>query len=123
MKGIFTKIEDGKILVSLSKEFYEKSAVFAAAHKLSGRFVVLIEPLDERTAGIYFQPKPGIEMNENDLKEAAFDFCNEVLDQQIRLDLETRYGHIREIIVKQAFAPISLSELTKVIGGRPDDNG
>jgi len=121
MKGIFTKIEDGKILVSLNKEFYEKSAVFAAAHKLSGRFGVLIEPLDERTVGVYLQPKPGNEMNEGDLNEAAFDFCNEVLDQQIRLDLESRYGVIREIIVKQAFAPVSLAELTEVLGKEPND--
>ena len=36
----------------------------------------------------------------------AEDFCNEVLDQQVRLDLEKRYGNIRELVIRHAFAPI-----------------
>lgn len=112
MKDIFTKIEEGKILVSLRKEYYEKDAVFAAAHKLTERFAVLVESLDDNTVGVHLQPKKGITINEQELNDAALDFCNEVLDQQVRLDIEKRYGHIREIIVKQAFSPISLSELS-----------
>lgn len=115
MKDIIVKTEDKKILVSLSKEYYERTAVFAAAHKLTDRFAVLVEPLDDHTVGVYFQPKMGIELSEKDLKEAALDFCNEVLDQQVRLDIEARYGSIRDMIIKQAFSPISLSELSNIV--------
>ena len=31
MKGVFTQLKDSKILVTLSKEIYEKDAVMAAA--------------------------------------------------------------------------------------------
>jgi len=47
------------------------------------------------------------------LEEDARTFCNEVLDQQVRLDLEARYGNIRELIVRQAFSPVSVDELSK----------
>lgn len=115
MKDIYTKTEDGKILVKLKKEFYEKSAVFFAAHKLTDRFVVLIEPFDNLTVSVSIQPKPGINMAEDDLKDAIFNFCNEAVDQQVRLDLEKRYGNIRELIVKQAFAPLARSDLEEEI--------
>lgn len=115
MKGIFTKIDDGNILVSLYKAFYEKTAVFNAAHKFTDRFTVLIEPLDDNTVGVYFQPKRGLEIEEQDLTDAASNFCNEVLDQQVRLDIEARYGVLREMIVKQAFSPVALSELAKTV--------
>jgi His-Xaa-Ser system protein HxsD len=118
MKGIFTKIEDGKILISLRKEFYEKSAVFSAAHKLTDRFVVWIQPVDNYTVGIYIQPKKDTPMSEDDIKETIFNFCNDIIDQQVRLDLEVRYGNIREMIVKQAFSPMTTADLTKELRER-----
>ena len=115
MKNIVTKIEDGKILVSLNNEIYEKAAIMSAAHEMTGSFAVLIEPLDEKNTGVYFQPKTGTQINEDELTAAALDFCDKVLDQQLRLDIEQRYGNIRDMIVKQAFAPISVSNLKKEI--------
>ena len=45
------------------------------------------------------------------IPELINDFCNEVLDQQVRLDLEKRYGGLRDTIVKHAFLPFeSLSK-------------
>ena len=115
MRGVFTEIEEGKILVSLTKAFYEKDAVFAAAHKLTDRFAILIEPIDEKTVGVYFQSKTKDGTNKEELYQAAQEFCNEVLDQQVRIDIEASYGPIRDMIVKQAFSPISLSELSNSI--------
>jgi His-Xaa-Ser system protein HxsD len=120
MKNIFTKIEDGKVLVSLPVELYEKAAIMSAAHEMTDSFAVLVEPLDNKNIGVYFQPKTGIQIDENILNTAALDFCNKVLDQQLRLDIEKRYGNIRDMIVKQAFTPVSFSDLSKEMGNKSE---
>jgi His-Xaa-Ser system protein HxsD len=102
MKDIIIEVEDEKLLLVLSKEFYEKEAVFAASHKFTGRCTILIEPIEPNSVGIYFESKS----DEYNLNKIAEEYCNEVLDQQLRLDIEKKYGNIRYLIVKQAFSPI-----------------
>jgi len=104
MKGIFRKLGDGRLLLTLSKEIYEKNAVMAAAYKLTDSCTVLIRPSGETEMEVVFEPKD--ENTTSSLDKIANKFCNDVLDQQIRLDLEKRYGNIRELIVKHAFSPI-----------------
>jgi His-Xaa-Ser system protein HxsD len=102
MKDIITKLEDRKLLLVLSKELYEKEAVFASAHKFTDRCTILIEPFDHNSVGAYFKGK----REDCDLFKIAEEYCNEVLDQQLRLDIERKYGNIRDLIVKQAFSPL-----------------
>lgn len=121
MKDTHIRIDNGRILISLHKKFYEKSAVLAAAHKLSELFTVVIDSIDDRTVGIFMEPKVGHKISAEQLREAASTFCNEALDQQVRLDIERRYGSIRELIVKQAFSPVSLTELSDALNKRNND--
>ena len=106
-RGFFSKIDGEKFLLKLSKQFYEKPAVMAAAYKFTDKCVILIEPLEEGYVGVFFQAKN----NENPdmIPDLINDFCNEVLDQQVRLDLEKRYGSLRDTIVKHAFLPFESS--------------
>lgn len=110
-------IEEGKIRVSLYRLFFQREAVSAAALKMTDRFFIEMKSIDSERIGIMLEPKGGtsseMRLSADVLKEAAKAFCNEVLDQQVRLDLEKRYGKIREMIVRQAFAPITLDELSK----------
>ena len=103
-RGFFKKIDKGKLLLKLSKQFYEKPAVMAAAYKFTHKCVILIEPLEEGYVGVWFQAKSneGLDM----VSDLINDFCNEVLDQQVRLDLEKRYGSLRDAIVEHAFQPL-----------------
>lgn len=103
-KGIISEIDSSEILLKLSKQFYERSAVLNAAHKFTNKCFIRIEPLEEGFVGIWFKAKEG--QNPQMLQNILDDFCNEVLDQQVRLDLEKRYGGLRDIIVKHAFLPI-----------------
>lgn len=34
-------------------------------------------------------------------------FCNELIDQQLRVDINRKFGHIRDLIVEEAFKPVS----------------
>ena len=103
-KGFFKMIDGEKLLLKLSKQFYEKPAVMAAAYKFTNKCVISIEPLEQGYVGVWFQAKN----NENSdiIPDLVNDFCNEVLDQQVRLDLEKRFGTLRDTIVKHAFQPI-----------------
>jgi len=106
-RGITSEQADGRILLVLAKELYQKEAVFQAAYKFTHICHILIEPVDAANVGIYFRLKSELKKN---LENVALDFCNEVLDQQVRLDLERSYGPLRELIVKKAFSPISITK-------------
>lgn len=103
-KGIISKTEDGKLLLTLSKEYFLREAVFAAAHKYSNICKVEIFPVGEYEVGVWLSLKEGV--REEELHSIAEEFSNELIDQQIRLDLDKRNGRIRELIVKHAFAPL-----------------
>jgi len=102
-RGFFTRVDGEKFLLKLSKQFYEKPAVTAAAYKFTHKCIILIEPLEEGYVGVFFQPKSN--ENPDTIPDLVNEFCNEVLDQQVRLDLEKRYGNLRDMIVKHAFLP------------------
>jgi His-Xaa-Ser system protein HxsD len=121
MKNIVTKINNNKIQVTLHNAFYEKLAILSAAHGLTDSFVVLVEPYDENSTAVYFEPRKDIQMVESGLYEAAQEFCNRVLDEQVRLDIEKRYGNIRDMIVKQAFSPITEAQLSTEISANPEN--
>lgn len=105
MKGIDITIEHKSASIIIRKEFFEKPAIEAAAYKLTDNFVVGITP--EGDMGVAVTIKAKFDSSDSILKEASETFCNEIIDQQVRLDLERRYGNIRNLIVKQAFAPIA----------------
>lgn len=102
-KIITRKINGNTLALLLHNEFYEKEAIRLASYKFTDKCSILIRPADEWEIEVLFGPKPG---QDCDLEIIAREFCNEVLDQQVRLDLERRYGNVRELIVRQAFAPV-----------------
>lgn len=104
MDDIVKTLEGGKLLLKLSFKIYQNEAILAAAYKFTNHCTILIETIEDTHVGVYFELKENQAIDE--LKIIAFDFCNEVLDQQVRLDIEKRYGNIKEIIVKHAFSPL-----------------
>ena len=111
-QGVVSKGEDGRVIVKLAMEFYERQAIFAAAHKLTDKFIVVVEPIDEHTAGVYIEPKEHISPDHTVTDDEISQFCNDLIDEQLRIDLDKQYGRLREMIVRQAFAPITSAELS-----------
>lgn len=103
-QGIISKTEDGKLLLTLAKEYYLREAVFAVTHKFSGVCGVEVFPVGEYEVGVWLTPKAN--MKDEELQDIARAFSEELVDQQVRLDLEKRNGHIRALIVKHAFSPL-----------------
>jgi len=101
MKGISISTADrGKVV--LSKEFFEREPVFATASRFTDRYYIGIKPADEYSIEVSIQPKDDNNADENIIKV----FCNELIEQQVRHDLQNRFGKLRELIVGQAFYPL-----------------
>jgi His-Xaa-Ser system protein HxsD len=108
--------EPGRVTIRLSKEIYEKEAVLAAAYALSGFCRDRIEPGPEGWVTVTLELLE--DRQGQDLRQVESRFLNELVDQQLRLELERRYGELRRLIVQHAFAPLSNlpEEVKKVVG-------
>jgi His-Xaa-Ser system protein HxsD len=40
-------------------------------------------------------------------EEVVKQFCNDLIDQQVRYNTEKQFGHIRDLIVEEAFKPVN----------------
>ena len=102
--------------VTLSKAIYEKEAVFAAAYALSGLCGNRVEPAQAGYVKVTLEFLDSCP--DADREKVEHKFLNELIDQQLRLDLEKRYGAIRRLIVQQAFAPLDdlKAEVRKIAG-------
>jgi len=103
-QSFIIEIESGLYLVKFPKAFYERESIFAAAYLFRENFQIRIDSIDDHYVGVWFQTK--IEQIDSDVKFALGEYCNEVLDQQVRRDLDERYGALREIIYEHAFTPL-----------------
>ncbi|MGB5197130.1 MAG: His-Xaa-Ser system protein HxsD [Candidatus Deferrimicrobium sp.] len=92
------------ISIPLNNSCYDKVAVFQASYKFTDQCYVKIKPDEEETIVVILSLK---EEGSADLSVIAKEFQNEVIDQQLRRELEKRYGNLRELIYEHAFAPIA----------------
>ena len=104
MKDIVSEKDSNSVYLTLNKEIYSSEAVMETARKFTDKCCLFIEPTSDGLLCVYFTKS-----QESDiavLKNIALDFCNELIEQQLRVKLEARFGNMRELIVKQAFLPI-----------------
>jgi len=104
--------EKDVVVVRLSLKAYEVEAVQAAAYGLMDR-VNMIVNIDDKGENIIvnMSSKEKTPIKE----ETKNDFSASIIDHQVRLNLEKKFGNIRDIIVRQAFLPVDLSKEIKEI--------
>ena len=95
-------LKDKSIIIKIRKEIYTRKAITSTSYKFTDDCIIFIDEIDERTLGVYFKKKN----NDTDLDEIAQLFCNELIDQQTRVDLEDEMKNVRERIIEMAFPPI-----------------
>lgn len=103
MNDFIIKIADNKLKINISLEIYSQDAINQAIYSFTNRCYVFQEPIDNRTIAVIFEPKGEKPVQLNVLVK---EFCNELIDQQIRISVNKQFSHIRDEIVKKAFAPI-----------------
>ena len=97
-----TELEKDKFQVIVDMALYAKESLAAAYYKFTDRFYVH-QQTDGENIVVVFESKDGNTITEETVKL----FCNELIDQQVRVNTNQQFGHIRDLIVEEAFKPVS----------------
>lgn len=103
---LIQKLEGGRLLLRVDKNIYQHDAILSTAYKFTDQCYINIDALDSNYYGVYFTQKhPDI-----DLASQVNAFSNELIDQQIRRNLDYQNRSIKELIIKKAFFPFQGDE-------------
>jgi His-Xaa-Ser system protein HxsD len=94
---------DGARLLTFDSTVYRLNAIKRAAYKFGGQFHFLIEQHDGLIK-VRLKPKESCDSPE----AMAGEFCNEVLDQELRETIAEETAGIRNLLLAQAFSKTSL---------------
>lgn len=94
-----------KLSISINTAIYSKEALIAATYNYTSEYFVELseDPNKASTIVVNLEKKDGKDMRETFEK----DFLNALIDQQLRQDLNKQFGHIRDLIVEEAFKPVN----------------
>ena len=96
------KIDNDKFQIVVDMSLYAKESLVAACYKFTDRFYVHQQAMDNNVE-VIFESKDGNAVTDTIVKQ----FCNELIDQQVRYNTNLQFGHIRDLIVEEAFKPVS----------------
>lgn len=98
--------KDNKLMLTVSTKLYSPEAIAASLYNFSADFYVFQQPSEthKESVDVFFEAKDnGASVDETLVKR----FCNDLADQQIRFLTEKEFGHIRDLIVEEAFKPVN----------------
>lgn len=95
-------------IIFIDKKLYEKESVFATIRSVSPLLQISIVDHDSNNFQLEATSIKSDFLTEEEVKNIVM---SDLIDQQIRLDLNKKFGTIRELIVKQAFSPIANTKL------------
>ena len=98
------KIDKDVFRILLSKRLYEKEAILNATYNYSNLGYFKLDNFDDNNVALIFKLKNyGSQI---DVEMIIGNLYNEINEQQMRLDLESRMGKIRDLIYEKACAPL-----------------
>ena len=101
LKFPVTKLDNDKFQVVIDMALYAKESLVAACYKFTDRFYIHQQTSDNNVI-VVFETKDGNDVSEFVVKQ----FCNELIDQQVRFNTNQQFGHIRDLIVEEAFKSV-----------------
>ena len=102
LKFPVNEIDNDKFQVVVDMSLYAKESLAAACYKFTDRFYIHQQSIGENVE-VVFESMAGNAVTETIVKQ----FCNELIDQQVRYNTNQQFGHIRDLIVEEAFKPVS----------------
>lgn len=91
-------------------EIYSKEAILRASYGFTHLFTIQVISEGSQLR-VDFEAKK--ELDEASLADAKKAFVNEVLDHQLRIELEAKFGNIRDSIYTAAFEPLESIKIAK----------
>lgn len=104
IKVPITKTDKGAFQVIIDLNLYSEKALTATIYNYTDKFYVYqcTIPNDTKRVNVTFESK-NLNLDENVVKQ----FCNDLIDQQLREITQAKFGHIRDLIVEEAFKPVN----------------
>ena len=102
LKFPINEIDNDKFQVVVDMSLYAKESLVAACYKFTDHFYVHQQTIGDNVE-VLFESKDGNAVTDVIVKQ----FCNELIDQQVRYNTNQQFGHIRDLIVEEAFKPVS----------------
>lgn len=99
-----TEVGNGSFQVSVDLNIYSVDAVTATSYKYTDKFFVHQQTVDEKTMNVILEAK---DSNAPVSAQTVKQFCNDLIDQQVRVLVNIDFGHIRDLIVEEAFKPVN----------------
>ena len=96
-----TELESERFQVVVDLSLYARESVTSACYKYTDKFYIH-QQTDGDNVVVVFESKDGNAVSDSIVKQ----FCNELIDQQVRYNTNLQFGHIRDLIVEEAFKPI-----------------
>ncbi len=98
-------LENDKFQVSVDLSLYTKDVITAAIYKFSHLFYIhqMTDIGNPNFINVIFESKEDKIVTDDIPKQ----FCNELIDQQLRHNVNAQFGHIRDMIVEEAFKPVN----------------
>lgn len=111
------KVSEDRALIEISTAVYHLVAIFRTCYTFTGRSFLFLAPAGPERIRVYLKAK-----NKNiNLTDVTGDFCNELINQQVRYDLAQETAVVRQLIVAQAFAEGNLLDERITTGDTTDD--
>ena len=89
--------------IQADTELFSKETINAVVYKYSGKFYIQ-QTINNNIINISFKVK---ENADNISKYITDEFFNDLIDQQFRYETNKIFGHIRDLIVEEAFKPVN----------------
>jgi His-Xaa-Ser system protein HxsD len=104
MNGVSIKTDGCSLLLNTS--IYSMEAIKKTAYKFADRASIIITPDADSSVSVIFN---FVGQNiKNDPKQIISDFCNELLDQDLREIIKGETDALRNLIIAHAFSRTSL---------------
>lgn len=106
MKIPVVELGDGSFQVSVDLNLYAPESITATSYKYTDRFYIHQQTSSDNKmiVNVIFEAKnDSILVSDNVVKS----FCNDLIDQQVRFFVNQNFGHIRDLIVEEAFKPVN----------------
>jgi His-Xaa-Ser system protein HxsD len=96
------------VTLKLDTSIFSLEAIKKTAYKFAGQTSVTITPASASSVSVFFDFSGRYE--KNDRRQIVADFCNELLDQDLREIIKKDTGPLRNLIIAHAFSRTSLAK-------------
>lgn len=102
IESFVTQLDENRFRVDVDATLYAKEAIVATLYKYTEKYYIHQQTKDNFIEIIFENKAENIVT-----AEIAKQFCNDLIDQQVRYNTEQQFGYIRDLIVEEAFKPVN----------------